>query len=142
MAQNKCVVWGRVSSHSLLKGLQYQKDKCVSFAKENGYTIVDYFFMIGSHKNVVGDTFHSMMRLLTDKQSNVKTLLITNIDRFSRDASLCKLIFSDLLESNVTVIETDSGMRSDEPAQLLMLQLKLCMAVWDKQNRGIQNHNS
>ena len=140
MAKKNCCIWTRVSTKYQEDNggsLQTQKEKCEAFAKANGYKIVENGYFGGAHESskTPGPLIKSMMSELKKRKNTVNTLIVSQVDRFSRNAAQGIQMFSDLLAIGVTIVEAESGMRTDDPNQLLMLQIRLCMAQWDNHNR-------
>lgn len=139
MGANKCVIWTRVSTKYQEDNggsLQYQKDCCLDFAKGNGYKVIEDGFFGGSHESAkTPGKFIKEMLSVIKRDKTVKYVIVSQIDRFSRNAGQGITMFNQLLEVGVTIIEASTGLKTSDHNQRLMLQMKLCMAEWDNANR-------
>ena len=137
MNKVNCVIWTRVSTKYQEDNggsLQYQKDCCTDYANSNGFNIINSFG--GSHESAEtpGKFIKEMMNFIK-RNKTVKFLIVSQIDRFSRNAGQGSTMFNQLLDVGVTIIEATSGLRTSDHNQKMMLQMKLCFAEWDNANR-------
>lgn len=137
MSKTNCVIWTRVSTKYQEDNggsLQYQKDCCTTYAKSNGFDVVNFFG--GSHESAKtpGKFIREMISFIR-RDKTVKFLIVSQIDRFSRDAGQGITMFNQLLEIGVIIIEATTGLRTSDHNQKMMLQMKLCLAEWDNANR-------
>ena len=137
--EKSCVIWTRVSTKYQEDNggsLQYQKDFCSQYAKEQGYHIVENGFFGGKHESAKtpGLLIKEMMSRLK-KDKSIKFVIVSQIDRFSRNAGQGITMFNDLLGIGVAIVEATTGLSTSDPNQRLMLQMKLCMSEWDNANR-------
>lgn len=135
----KCVIWTRVSTkHQEDNGgsLLYQKNCCDEYARNNGYTVATNGYFGGSHESAKtpGKFIKEMMDVIK-KDKSVKCVIVSQIDRFSRNAGQGITMFSQLLGIGVEIVEATTGLKTSDHNQRLMLQMKLCMAEWDNANR-------
>lgn len=137
MSINNCVIWTRVSTKYQEDNggsLQYQKDCCEEYATSNEFNVINYFG--GSHESAKtpGKFINEMMTFIR-RNKTIKFVIVSQIDRFSRNAGQGINMFNELLEKGVVIVEATSGLKTSDHNQLLMLQMKLCMAQWDNSNR-------
>lgn len=137
MSINKCIIWTRVSTKYQEDNggsLQYQKDCCTDYAKSNRFNVINCFG--GSHESAKtpGKFINEMIKYLK-KEKLIKYVIVSQIDRFSRNAGQGITMFNQLLEIGVVIIEATTGLKTSDHNQRLMLQMKLCMAEWDNANR-------
>ncbi len=136
---NNSIIWTRVSTKYQEDNggsLQYQKDTCTDFARTNGYNIVDNGYFGGSHESAkTPGKYISEMMAFIRRSKTIKFVIVSQIDRFSRNAGQGITMFNELLEKGVTIVEATTGLKTSDHNQLLMLQMKLCMAQWDNSNR-------
>lgn len=88
MNKVNCVIWTRVSTKYQEDNggsLQYQKDCCTDYANSNGFNIINSFG--GSHESAEtpGKFIKEMMNFIK-RNKTVKFLIVSQIDRFSRNA--------------------------------------------------------
>lgn len=133
----KCVIWTRVSTKYQENNggsLEYQRSYCEEYAKSHGFLVAgDYG---GTHESAKtpGKLIQKMMSRL-DRDKGIKYVIVSQVDRFSRNAGQGITMFSDLLGIGVAIVEATSNLCSANPNDLLALQFKLCMAQWDNANR-------
>ena len=132
-----CVIWTRVSTKYQEDNggsLHYQKDCCEKYANSEGFNIVNYFG--GSHESAKtpGKFIKEMIKYLK-KDRSIKYVIVSQIDRFSRNAGQGITMFTDLLDIDVVIIEATSGLSTKDHFSLFMLQTKLCMAQLDNSQR-------
>lgn len=135
----KCCIWTRVSTKYQENNggsLETQKEECLRFAKEHGMEVVNNGYFGGSH-----ETAKTPGRFITDMISAIKRgkiikyVIVSQIDRFSRNAGQGITMFHQLLGIGVTIVEASTGLKTSDLNDRLMLQFKLCMAEWDNENR-------
>ncbi len=130
-------IWTRVSTkHQEDNGgsLDDQKCRCEKFAKDNGYTIKDYFG--GKHESAKtpGKLIREMISAIK-KDKTVKYIIVNQTDRFSRNAGQAINIINDLMAHGITVVEAATNISTSTPEGIMMIQFKLSMAQWDNTNR-------
>lgn len=133
----RCYVWTRVSTKYQEDNggsLDNQRCKCEAYAQGHGFTIVDYFG--GKHESAKtpGKLIKEMISAVK-KDRSVNYILVTEADRFSRNAGQGTTILNDLVGLGVTVVEVNTGLDTSTPQGLLMIQFKICMSQWDNTNR-------
>ena len=134
-----CIIWTRVSTKYQEDNggsLQYQKECCTEYAKANDYTIAVDGYFGGSHESArtPGNFIKEMINVIK-RNKTIKYVIVSQIDRFSRNAGQGITMFNQLLELGVIIVEATTGLNTQDHNQRLMLQMKLCMAEWDNANR-------
>ena len=135
--EKRCFVWSRVSTKYQEDNggsLDNQRCKCEAYARDHGYTIVNYFG--GKHESAktLGKLIKEMISAVK-KDRSVNYILVTEADRFSRNAGQGTTTLNNLVSLGVTVVETLTGLDTSTPQGLLMIQFKICMSQWDNTNR-------
>ena len=130
-------IWTRVSTkHQEDNGgsLDDQKCRCERYARDNGYTIKGYFG--GKHESAKtpGKLIQEMIKAIK-KDKAVKYIIVNQADRFSRNAGQAINIINDLKAQGVTIVEASTGMDTNTPEGVMMMQFKLSLAQWDNTNR-------
>lgn len=135
--EKKCYIWTRVSTKYQEDNggsLDNQKYKCETYAREHGFTIMNYFG--GKHESAKtpGSLIKAMLSAVK-KDRSVSYILVTEADRFSRNAGQGTTILNELLGLGVVVVEALTGLDTSTSAGLMMIQMKVCMSQWDNTNR-------
>ena len=130
-------IWTRVSTkHQEDNGgsLDDQKCRCERYARDNGYTIKGYFG--GKHESAKtpGKLIQEMIKAIK-KDKAVKYIIVNQADRFSRNAGQAINIINDLKAQGITIVEASTGMDTNTPEGVMMMQVKLSLAQWDNTNR-------
>ncbi len=135
--EKKCYIWTRVSTKYQENNggsLDDQKQKCETFAKEHNYAIVDYFGGTHESAKTPGKLINEMIKAIK-KNREATHIIISQADRFSRNAGQGISILNELVKNNITVVEAISGLDTSTPEGLMMMQVKICMSQWDNTNR-------
>ncbi len=132
-----CYVWTRVSTKYQQDNggsLDDQSKKCENFAREHHFTIAGYFG--GKHESAKtpGKLVKEMISAVK-KNKNVRYILVSQADRFSRNAGQGISILNDLIAHGIVVVEVTTGLDTSTPEGLMMIQVKVCMSQWDNTNR-------
>lgn len=132
-----CVIWTRVSTKYQEENgasLSDQKTKCELYAKQHGYKIVGYFG--GEHESAKtpGPMIKAMYSVLK-KDKTITHIIVSEIDRFSRNVGQGATIINELLKHNVIIVEAATGCDTSTRQGVLMINLKLALAEWDNGNR-------
>lgn len=135
--EKKCYVWTRVSTKYQEDNggsLDNQRCKCEAYAREHGFTIMNYFG--GKHESAKtpGKLIKEMISAVK-KNRSITHIIVTEADRFSRNAGQGTTILNDLMGLDVIVVEAITGLDTSTPAGLMMIQMKVCMSQWDNTNR-------
>ena len=145
--EKNCFIWTRVSTKFQEDNggsLANQKSLCEAYAQEHGYSIVGYYG--GKHESAKtpGELIQKMLKAIK-KDKTVSYIIVSECDRFSRNAGQGTTILDKLLQSGVVVVEAKTGLDTSTSAGLMMIQMKVCMSQWENTNRttkmdsGIQN---
>ena len=134
---NICVIWTRVSTkHQETNGgsLDHQRTICEDYAKERGFIIKGYYG--GKHESAKtpGSMIKSMVSAVK-KDKSIKYILVSEFDRFSRNAGQALNILNDLSACGVTVIAVKTGQETGDKTGFLMATIGLGLAQWDNANR-------
>lgn len=132
-----CVIWTRVSTKYQEDNggsLETQKEKCKQFAKERGYLIKDYFGGTHESAKTPGKLINEMTTYVK-KHTDIGTILISEFDRFSRNAWQASKMLEDMRHLGIVVIAVKFGMDTRTKEGMMMAQYTLAMAQWDNQNR-------
>lgn len=135
--EKKCFIWTRVSTKYQEDNggsLDDQRCKCENYAKEHKFNIIDYFG--GKHESA--KTPGRLIREMIDavkRNRSVSYILVSQADRFSRNAGQGISILNDLITNNIIVTEVSTGLDTSTPEGLMMMQVKVCMSQWDNTNR-------
>ena len=140
--EKKCFIWTRVSTKYQEDNggsLDDQRYKCEKYAKEHKFNIVGYFG--GKHESAKtpGPLIREMIKAIS-KNHSVSYILVSQADRFSRNAGQGINILNNLIAHNTIVIEVTTGLDTSTPEGLLMINTKMCMSQWDNTNR-VQDAN-
>ena len=133
----KCVIWTRVSTKYQEDNggsLNYQQERCEEYAKTHGYQIAGSYGGTHESAKTPGKLIKGMMSSLK-RDNSIKYVIVSQIDRFSRDAGQGIMMFKDLLNIGVAIVEATTGASTADANQRLMLQVRLCMSEWDNANR-------
>ena len=135
--EKNCFIWTRVSTKYQEDNggsLDDQRCKCEKYAKEHNFNIVGYFG--GKHESAKtpGPLIREMIKSIA-KNHSVTYILVSQADRFSRNAGQGINILNDLIAHNTIVIEVTTGLDTSTPEGLLMINTKMCMSQWDNTNR-------
>lgn len=133
----KCYIWTRVSTKYQEENggsLDDQRCKCEAYAKEHGYSVVNYFG--GKHESAKtpGRLIKEMINAIK-KDKSVTHIIVSQADRFSRNAGQGISILNDLTAHNIIVVEAITGLDTSTPEGMMMIQVKVCMSQWDNTNR-------
>ena len=135
--QKSCVIWTRVSTKYQEENggsLDYQKKICTDYAKAQGYHIIGYYGGTHESAKTPGNLIREMKSKLK-KDKSIRYVIVSQIDRFSRNVGQGATMFSELLEQDIAIVEATTGLCTSDSHQRLMLQVQLCMSEWDNANR-------
>lgn len=132
-----CYIWTRVSTkHQEDNGgsLAYQKELCTKYAENKGYKICGYYG--GSHESAKtpGKMVKEMINAVK-KNKNIDYIIVSEVDRFSRDGGQCVTIINELFAMNCIVVAAKIGIDSSDKSGRLMLAIQAQLAQWDNNNR-------
>lgn len=136
-AHKKCIIWTRVSTkHQEDNGgsLDDQHRLCKAYAESQGFEIKAYHG--GTHESAkTPGVLVKAMISEAKRDKSITHIIVSQADRFSRSAGQAINIVSELQRLGITIVEAMTGMSTETPEGLMMIQVKLCMAQWDNTNR-------
>lgn len=134
---NVACVWSRVSTKYQEDNggsLATQKKICEEYASQHGYLIKAYYG--GQHESAKtpGPLVQAMMKAVK-KDKSISLIIISEFDRFSREAWQAIRMLQELRELGVVVVGAKYGLDTRTKEGMMMAQNTLAMAQWDNQNR-------
>ena len=134
---NNCFIWTRVSTkHQEENGgsLDDQKTKCEDYAKQKGLNIAGYFG--GKHESAQtpGPMIKKMIQAVK-KDSTIKYILVTEFDRFSRNAGQAITLIEDLRGMGIIVCAVKVGLETINKESMNFARYLLTFATYDNENR-------
>ena len=132
-----CVIWTRVSTAKQEENggsLEYQKQLCEKFAKDNGLKVRGYFGGTHESAKVPGHLFKGMIAAVK-KDTSISLIVCSEFDRFSRDAAQAIGVIRELYDLGVSVCSVKQGIRTDTKDNIMMASTLLLMATWDNDKR-------
>lgn len=136
-AGRNCIIWTRVSTKYQEDNggsIASQKKCCEDYAKANNYTIKAYCGGVHESAKTPGPLIKGMMDKVKRDQS-ISTILISEFDRFSREAWQAIKMLQEMRQLGIIVIATKIGLETRTKEGMMMAQNTLAMAQWDNQNR-------
>lgn len=136
MSKN-CFIWTRVSTKYQEDNggsLDYQKKLCLEYAATHEFNVVDEFG--GKHESAKtpGKLIKEMIAAVR-KDRSISHILVSEVDRFSRNAGQALSIIDELKSLGVSIIAIKQGINSSNKEGKMMLGILLCTAEWDNANR-------
>lgn len=132
-----CVIWTRVSTKRQEDNggsLDDQRCKCEAFAKQNGYKIKGYFGGTHESAKTPGPLLKEMYHAIR-KDKTITHIIVSVVDRFSRNVGQASTIIDELLKQNVVIVEAATGIDTSTREGIMMIKFKLTLAEWDNGNR-------
>lgn len=132
-----CVIWTRVSTKYQEDNggsLDYQRTLCESYAKANGFTVIAYYGGAHESAKTPGPLVKAMISAVK-RNKTINYILVSEYDRFSRNAGQALNILSDLDNYGITVIATKTGSDTSTKEGFLMAGITLNLAQWDNRTR-------
>ncbi len=132
-----CVIWTRVSTKRQEDNggsLDDQRCKCEAFAEQNGYNIKGYFGGTHESAKTPGPLLKKMYHAIK-KDKTITHIIVSVVDRFSRNVGQASTIIDELLKQNVVIVEAATGIDTSTREGIMMIKLKLTLAEWDNGNR-------
>ena len=132
-----CVIWTRVSTkHQEDNGgsLDYQKDVCETYAKKHGYPVLGYFGGTHESAKTPGVLVKTMLNAVK-KDKQIKYILVSEFDRFSRNTAQALTILNELSALGVIVVAAKTGQDTSTRDGMLLASVGLSLAQWDNANR-------
>ena len=135
--QEKCVIWTRVSTKYQEDNggsLDYQMKLCTEYAETHGYQIMGYYGGTYESAKSPGKLIREMKSKLK-KDTTIKYIIVSQVDRFSRDAGQGINMLIDLFKSGISIVEASTGLSVKDANELCMMSVKLCFAQLDNSVR-------
>ena len=134
---NNCVIWTRVSTkHQEENGgsLDDQKSKCEEYAKHKNLNIKGYFG--GKHESAQtpGPMIKKMIKAVKS-DCNIKYILVTEFDRFSRNAGQAINLIEELRELGIIVCAVKVGLETINKESMNFARTLLTFATYDNEIR-------
>lgn len=137
MNNKNCIIWTRVSTKYQEENggsLDYQKAICERYADEKGFTIKGYFGGTHESAKTPGLLVNAMLNAVK-KDDSITHILVSEFDRFSRDAGQSITIISNLTQADIIIVAAKTGMDTSTKEGRLMANFSLCTAQWDNETR-------
>lgn len=137
MNTKNCIIWTRVSTKYQEENggsLDYQKGICERYAKDKGFTIKGYFGGTHESAKTPGNLVKEMLNTIK-KDHSITHILVSEFDRFSRNAGQSISIIGNLTKANIIIVSTKTGMDTSTKEGRLMANFSLCTAQWDNETR-------
>ena len=133
----KCVIWTRVSTEYQEKNgnsLDYQKKICRDYANEQKLEIAREFG--GSHESakVMGAMMKEMLAYVK-KNPDIKYIIVSEPDRFSRRAGEALSTLEKLKKMGVVIVAVKCGIRTDSHEGEMMMGVSSVLASYDNSKR-------
>ena len=134
---DNCGAWTRVSTkHQEDNGgsLDYQKGVCEQYALSHKMNIKGWFG--GKHESAKtpGKMIKEMVQAVK-KDKSIKYILVSEFDRFSRNAAQALSIINDLMAAGKIIVAVKNGTDTSTKDGYLMATIALGLAEWDNSNR-------
>lgn len=128
------VIYVRVSTEEQARsgeGLNDQERKCKEFAEKNGYTIIHIFREEGESGGTADRTqLKELLKLCTDKNSNVSFVICCKVDRFSRNVGDFAYLSKYLKKIGIEILFIN-GMNVDNHLGRFMLNIQASFAEFE-----------
>ena len=133
----KCVIWTRVSTKYQENNggsLEYQRSYCEEYAKSHGYLVTGHYGGTHESAKTPGKLIKEMKSKLK-KDKSIRFVIVSQIDRFSRNTGQGIMMLDDLLEIGVIIIEASTGLSTADTFGRFMLRNKLSSAEFENNMR-------
>ena len=137
MNSKNCIIWTRVSTkHQENNGgsLDYQSSICEKYAQSNGFTIKGYYGGTHESAKTPGALIRAMLDILK-KDKSITYIIVSEFDRFSRDAGQGISILNDLTSKNIIVAAAKLNVDTSTQMGRMIAYISLCMAQSDNETR-------
>ena len=134
---NNCFIWTRVSTkHQEENGgsLDDQKSKCEEYAWQKSLNIAGYYG--GKHESAQtpGPMIKKMIQAVK-KDTSIKYILVTEFDRFSRNAGQAITLIEELRNLGIIVCAVKMGLETINKESMNFARSLLTFATYDNENR-------
>jgi len=131
----KCFAYLRVSSIGQTQGDGYDRQfiACETYAKSNGYEIVEVFRESMTGKSELEDRPALSSLFAALEENGIKTILIAQVDRLARDLMVQETIIADMQKHGYTLISVaEPDLCSTDPSRILIRQIFGALAQYDR----------
>ena len=131
----KCFAYLRVSSIGQTQGDGYDRQfiACETYAKSNGYEIVEVFRESMTGKSELEDRPALSSLFAALEENGIKTILIAQVDRLARDLMVQETIIADMQKHGYTLISVaEPDLCSTDPSRILVRQIFGAIAQYDR----------
>ena len=130
-----CFAYLRVSSIGQTQGDGYDRQfiACETYAKSNGYEIVEVFRESMTGKSELEDRPALSSLFAALEENGIKTILIAQVDRLARDLMVQETIIADMQKHGYTLISVaEPDLCSTDPSRILVRQIFGAIAQYDR----------
>lgn len=134
---NNCIIWTRVSTkHQEENGgsLDDQKTKCEEYAQQRNLNIIGYHGGTHESAQTPGPMIKKMIQAVK-KDSTIKYILVTEFDRFSRNAGQAITLIEELRELGIIVCAVKVGLETINKESMNFARNLLTFATYDNEIR-------
>ena len=134
---NNCIIWTRVSTkYQELNGasLDEQRTKCEEYATQRNLNIIGYHGGTHESAQTPGPMIKKMIQAVK-KDSTIKYILVTEFDRFSRNAGQAITLIEELRELGVIVCAVKVGLETINKESMNFARSLLTFATYDNEVR-------
>ena len=131
----KCFAYLRVSSIGQTQGDGYDRQfiACETYAKSNGYEIVEVFRESITGKSELEDRPALSELFAALEENGIKTVIIEKVDRLARDLMIQESIIGDMQKHGYTLISiAEPDLCSTDPSRILIRQIFGALAQYDR----------
>ena len=134
---NNCIIWTRVSTENQeLNGasLDDQKTRCEEYARQRNLNIVGYHGGTHESAQTPGPMIKKMIQAVK-KDTAIKYILVTEFDRFSRNAGQAITLIEDLRGLGIIVCAVKVGLETINKESMNFARSLLTFATYDNEVR-------
>lgn len=114
-------------------GFARQEKAIADYAKSNGYEIVHIYKEEGVSGTLLDRPALGELMLDIESESDVKTIIIEQVNRLARDLMIQETILNDMKNKGIDIISaTDGDLLEDDPTRKLVRQVLGAIAEYDK----------
>ncbi len=136
MSKN-CFIWTRVSTKYQEDNggsLDNQNQVCLQYASLHSFVVKGEYGGTHESAKTPGALIKEMISAVK-KDKSISYILVSEVDRFSRNAAQALSIIDELGKYGVAILSVKQGIDSSTPIGKMMLGVLLCTAEWDNTNR-------
>ena len=134
---NNCIIWTRVSTkYQELNGasLDEQRTKCEEYATQRNLNIIGYHGGTHESAQTPGPMIKKMIQVVK-KDSTIKYILVTEFDRFSRNAGQAITLIEELRELGIIVCAVKVGLETINKESMNFARSLLTYATYNNEVR-------